>query len=102
MITAAATAATAADAGDGALYWFCSIFTAAAAAPGAPAAAPYCWCATKNHIIMPTGTLCLMRLWYKKGTILPRTGNTIWEVKGKMFTDYVLKYYTELESKSDD
>ena len=42
MITAAATAATAADAGDGALYWFCSIFTAAAAAPGAPAAAPYC------------------------------------------------------------
>ena len=43
-----------------------------------------------------------MRLCHKNGTILPRTGNTIWEVKGKMFTDYVLKYYTELESKSDD
>ena len=32
-------AATAADAGDCALYWCCSIFTAAVAAPGAPAAA---------------------------------------------------------------
>ena len=31
----------AADAGDGALYWCCSIFTAAAA-PSAPAAALYC------------------------------------------------------------
>ena len=35
-------AATATDAGDGALYWCCSILTAAAAAPGAPAAALYC------------------------------------------------------------
>ena len=34
-------AATAADAVDGALYWCCSIFTAAAA-PGAPASALYC------------------------------------------------------------
>ena len=42
MITAAATAATAADAGEGALYWCCSIFYVAAAAPGAPAAARYC------------------------------------------------------------
>ena len=42
VITAAATAATAADNGDGALYWCCSILTAADAAPGAPAAAPYC------------------------------------------------------------
>ena len=41
MITAAATCATAVDAGDGALYWCCSIFTAAAA-PGAPSAALYC------------------------------------------------------------
>ena len=35
-------AATAADAVDGALYWCCSTFTVAAAAPGAPAAALYC------------------------------------------------------------
>ena len=41
VITAAATAETAADAGDGALYWCCSICTAAAA-PGAPPAALYC------------------------------------------------------------
>ena len=33
-------AATAADAGDGALYWCCSMFTVAA--PAAPAAALYC------------------------------------------------------------
>ena len=39
--SAAATAATATDAGDGALYWSCSIFTAAASA-GAPADALYC------------------------------------------------------------
>ena len=38
MITAATTAATAADAGDGALYWCCYIFAAAAA----PAPALYC------------------------------------------------------------
>ena len=31
----------AADAGDSALYWYCFIFTAAAA-PGAPASALYC------------------------------------------------------------
>ena len=40
-------AATAADDGDGTLYWCCSIFTVAAAAPGAPAAALYRWSATK-------------------------------------------------------
>ena len=40
-------AATAADAGDGALKWYCSIFTAPAAAPGAPGAALYCPSATK-------------------------------------------------------
>ena len=34
------------DAGDGASYWCCSIFIAAAA-PGAPAAALYCWSGTK-------------------------------------------------------
>ena len=43
MITATATAATAADASYGALFWCCSIFTvAAAAAAHAPAAALYC------------------------------------------------------------
>ena len=42
VITAAATCATATDAGDGALYWSYSIFTDAAPAPGAPAAALYC------------------------------------------------------------
>ena len=35
-------AANAADAGDGAFYWCYSLFTVAAAAPGAPAAALYC------------------------------------------------------------
>ena len=29
------------------------------------------------------GNLCLMRLWYKKGSMLLRTGNTIFEVKAK-------------------
>ena len=74
-------AATAADAGDGALYWCCSIFTAAAAAPGAPATALYCWCAA-NIMLYACGILCLMRLW-RKGSILLRTGNTIWKVKAK-------------------
>ena len=40
-------AATAADAGDGALYWCCSIFTGAPGAPGAPAAALCCSSSTK-------------------------------------------------------
>ena len=47
-------AATAADARVGALYWCCCIFTVAAAAPGAPAAALYCWFSTK---------IILLRLW---------------------------------------
>ena len=47
VITAAATAATAADAGEGALYWCCSIIYVATAAPGAPAAALYCWSSTE-------------------------------------------------------
>ena len=34
-------AATAADAGDGVLYWCCAIFTVAAAAPGTAGAARY-------------------------------------------------------------
>ena len=29
------------------------------------------------------GILCLMRLWYKKDSILLRTGNTIWKIKAK-------------------
>ena len=29
------------------------------------------------------GTLCVMRSWYKKGSLLLRTGNTIWNVKAK-------------------
>ena len=78
-------AATAAGSVDGAWYWYCSILTAADAAPGARTAALYCGSATK--IV----TLCLMRLSYNKGSILLGTGYIIYQKpKRKIFTAYVL------------
>ena len=71
----------AADAGDGALYWCCSIFTAAAA-PSAPAAALRCWSATEIILFLPVDFVS-DEIVIQKGSLLLCTGKTIWKVNAK-------------------
>ena len=49
-----------------------------------------------------TGILCLMRLWYKKGSIMLRTGITIPGMKSRSGKYLPGTYKIELESESDD
>ena len=75
-------AATAADAGDGALCWWCSIFTVAADAPGGLAAALCCWSSTKISI----SCLCNFisdEIVIQKGSILQRSGNALLGMKSQ-------------------